>query len=156
MGAVADWVRELESASDALTGPSASIFFKDPKVTRAEKLATLKRLLPGSRTDVMNLLKMLAVRDRLNLLPALYSDFQNLDRQARGVVEAEVTVARPFGEAEREDITRRLSQATGKQVDVQMKVDPRILGGIVVRIGDELIDASVAGRLARLRHQMAQ
>lgn len=153
--AVAEWLRQLGDVRDGLESSTAALFFKDPNVTRDQKLETLAVLFPDVGPEVMNLLKMLAVRDRLHLLPAICRDMEALDRQARGVLEAEVTVARPFGQDEKNDIARRLADATGKHVDVQMNVDPSLLGGIVVRIGDELIDASVAGRLARLRHQMA-
>lgn len=153
--AVERWLNDLRIAADGVAGNSATLFFKDPKVTREEKLATLQQLFPSVQPHVMNLLRMLAVRDRLHLMPAIYREFQSLERDARGIVTAEVTVARPFDDGERAEIGRRLAQATGKQVEVRLHVNPSILGGIVVRIGDQLIDASVAGRLERLRHEMA-
>jgi len=66
-----------------------------------------------------------------------------------------VTVARELTDAERADVQRRLAQATGKQIDLTTEIDPSILGGIVIRMGDRLIDASVAGRLERLRQDLA-
>jgi F-type H+-transporting ATPase subunit delta len=66
-----------------------------------------------------------------------------------------VTVARPISDSEGQDIALRLGQALDKKVDIQVQVDPSILGGIVLRLGDRLIDASVKGRLDRLRAQLA-
>ena len=70
-------------------------------------------------------------------------------------MEAEVTVARPVTQEEQQDILRRLRTLTGKEVQIQVAVDPNILGGVVVRIGDHVIDASVSGRLDRLRQELA-
>jgi F-type H+-transporting ATPase subunit delta len=103
----------------------------------------------------MNLLRILVSRQRMHLLPNIVREFEALELEARGIAEADVTVARSVGEAEQEVIARRLSEITGKQVHVQVHVDPGILGGIVVRIGDQLIDSSVAGRLQRLRQRLA-
>lgn len=76
-------------------------------------------------------------------------------RAARGVVEAEVKVARPVTQPEEQEITQRLRTLTGKEVQIHLAVDPSILGGVVVRIGDQVVDASVAGRLDRLRQELA-
>lgn len=149
------WLRDLERAAETLSDPRAALYFRDPKVTSDDKLAVLPEFFPGIRAEVMNLLRMLAQRERLSLVPSIYREFQSLDRQDKGIVEAEVTVARPFTEAERGEIARRLADATGKRVEMHVIVDASILGGIVVQIGDRLTDASVAGRLERLRHDLA-
>jgi F-type H+-transporting ATPase subunit delta len=154
-GEVGRWLDDLSRVSDTLANPSAGLYFKDPNVPAEEKLATLRGLFPEIPPHIANLLRMLAERERLHLLPAILAEFQSLDREARGVLEAQVTVARPFDLGEQEEIKRRLSAATGKTVEIHLAVDPAILGGIVVRIGDRLIDASVSGRLSRLRHQLA-
>jgi F-type H+-transporting ATPase subunit delta len=91
----------------------------------------------------------------MHLLPPILVEFEHLVREARGVLEADVTVARPLTEAERQEILQRLRTLTGKEVQIQVGVDPAILGGVVVRIGDQVIDASVAGRLDRLRQDLA-
>lgn len=152
---VDQWNRDLESAERVLMTPETLEFFRKPDVPRSDKLAVLGRILPTIRPEVINLLQLLAIRDRISLLPQIRAEFIRRDREARGVVEAEVTVAREYSEDERNDIQQRLAAATGKQVELRLRVDPRILGGIVVRIGDRLIDGSVSGRLQRLRHEMA-
>lgn len=152
---VEPWLRDLESAAEGLKEQTVAHYFKDPNVPTDAKLTTLERVFPRAGQHVANLLRMLALRERLHLLPAIYEEFKGLDREARGVIEAEATVAHPCENSEREEIARRLSDATGKTVEVQLKVNSAILGGIVVRIGDRLIDASVSGRLERLRQIMA-
>ena len=80
---------------------------------------------------------------------------ESLEREAKGIVEADVTVARRVSPEEERSIADRLQRLTGKQVDITVHIDPAILGGLVVRFGDRVIDASVAGRLQRLRQQIA-
>ncbi len=152
---VEEWSRNLDNVAQVLASPDALPFFRDPNVTREDKLSRLESVFPDVQPHVMNLLRMLATRERLHLVSAIYDAFQKLDRAQRGVLEATVTVARDFDETEQTDIVSRLARVTGKHVEARFDVDPHILGGIVVRIGDRLIDASVAGRLERLRQEMA-
>jgi F-type H+-transporting ATPase subunit delta len=107
------------------------------------------------RPTVQNLLRMLVSQQRIYLLPGVYREFELLDRAARGVTEATVRVARPISDVDQRQIADRLAQMTGKMVELHTEIDPSILGGVVVRLGDRLIDASVAGRLQRLRHRLA-
>jgi F-type H+-transporting ATPase subunit delta len=138
-----------------LTLPATLQDFRDPETQRSDKLAVLEKLLPSVGPEVLNLLRLLVLRDRIPLVPQIRAEFVRLDREARGVVEADVTVARAYDREEQNEIQRRLAEATGKKVELRLHVDPQILGGIVVRIGDRLIDGSVSGRLQRLRHEMA-
>lgn len=154
-GDLVGWLQDLQAADEALQDPEVGNFFRDPDVSREDKLATLGKLIREVRPHVLNLLRLLAVRQRLYLLPNVVAEFARLEHEARGIDEAHVTVARAVSAAERQDIVRRLEQLTGKKVEIHVQVDPAILGGIVVRIGDRLIDGSVAGRLVRLRQEMA-
>ena len=149
------WLRDLRAADDVLQGRSLALYFKNPEVPAEDKLRALQELLPHVYPHVLNLLRLLVTRHRLHLLPSVIQHFEDLDREAKGIVEAYVTVARPVDEGETAIIKQRLSSLTGKTVELQTSVDPGILGGIVVRIGDKLIDASVAGRLERLRQELA-
>jgi F-type H+-transporting ATPase subunit delta len=149
------WLADLRAANTALAERETALFFRDPNVGREEKLETLNKLVGHLQPHVLNLLRVLAVRQRIQLLPAILREFQELEREARGIAEAQVTVARPVDQAETRAIAQRLGQLTGKRVEVRTQVDPNILGGVVVRIGDKLIDASVAGRLQRLRQRLA-
>jgi F-type H+-transporting ATPase subunit delta len=149
------WRRDLDAAVRAVTSPEALKLFREPTIERSKKLGAIETVLANAQPGVLNLLRLLVLRERVALLPQIRDEFVRLDRETRGVVEAEVTVAREYDQSEREDIRQGLAAATGKQVELRFSVDPRILGGIVVRIGDRLIDGSVSGRLQRLRHEMA-
>lgn len=149
------WLETLREASRTYQDPSTRLFFKDPNIPHERKLEAIDTLLSKVPEHPRNLLRMLAVRNRLHLLPALIRELEALDREEKGIVQATVTVARPLSESEQRDIGDRLGRSTGKSVELSVTVEPAIIGGVVVRIGDEVIDSSVAGRLERLRHDMA-
>lgn len=153
-GDVQQWMADLRSARDTFQDQALGLYFKDPNVPTEEKQEALRKVFGNVRPHVMNLLQILATKQRIHLLPAILEEFEELEREARGILEADVTVARPIDQTERGRIAERLGQVTGKQVEVHVQVDPAILGGVVVRIGDQLIDGSVAGRLQRLRQEM--
>lgn len=154
-GQTDDWLREMQSAQATYNRDIVRSYFADPNVSREEKIETLPRLFPGLSEHVLNLLRVLTLKHRMHLLPSVVAEFERLAREARGVLEATVTVARPVTESEQLEIHQRLRALTGKEVHIQMAVDPSILGGVVVRIGDQVIDASVEGRLDRLRQELA-
>ena len=76
-------------------------------------------------------------------------------RDERGIAIAEVTTAEPLDEEGQQIVRERLSRLTGRDVELQLKIDPSIIGGIVARIGDQLIDGSVINQLRRLRARLA-
>lgn len=149
------WLQDLKAVQEALKRPVVESFFDDPNISREERLETLPMLFPSAPAHVLNLLRILSSRHRMHLVPQVVAEFEHLVNEAQGVVEATVTVARPIEEEERREIAQRLSQVTGKNVEVQTEVDPNIIGGVVIRVGDQLVDASIAGRLQRLRQQLA-
>ncbi|HZU13224.1 MAG TPA: F0F1 ATP synthase subunit delta [Chloroflexota bacterium] len=154
-GQVEHWSRQLAAASQALQSDAARTFFEDPNIPDDDKLKLLPSLFPSAESHLLNLLRLLTVRHRIHLLPQIQSEFQHLEREARGILEAGVTVARPISDGEKQAIAHRLGQATGREVDITTRIDPGIIGGIIIRVGDHLIDASVAGRLERLRQDLA-
>jgi F-type H+-transporting ATPase subunit delta len=155
-GDIEGWLQDLRATSDVVSEPSAAGFFKDPNVATSEKIETLRRLLPRVRPHVMNLALLLATRHRVGLLPGILQEFERLEHDARGITEADITVARPMSDDEAKRIGEQLGRATGgRQVNLRVHVDRSVLGGIVVRIGDQLFDASVRGRLERLRQEIA-
>jgi len=101
-----------------------------------------------------NLVRLLVQRSNLELVGAISTEYQRLLNQKRGVVSALVTSATPLTADEDTAIRQRVAQMTGTTVDVRTAVDPELIGGLTVRIGDRLIDASVKGRLERLREQL--
>jgi F-type H+-transporting ATPase subunit delta len=98
---------------------------------------------------------LLVKRGRIEQLPRVAAEFARRDDERNGLIHATATSAAPLGAEEVRAIAARLEQLTGARVALETNVDPDILGGVVVRIGDRLIDGSVRGRLERLRNQLA-
>lgn len=104
--------------------------------------------------QITNLVGLLVERRRVALLPKVADAFRRLIYARRNIVEAEVASAAPLTEAERAALRERLARLVGRRVELRERLDPGLLGGLVVRIGDRLYDASVRGRLERLRNRL--
>jgi F-type H+-transporting ATPase subunit delta len=93
-------------------------------------------------------------RSRIDQLPRVAAEFRRLDNARQGITLATATSAAPLSPDEIQAVTGRMEQITGGRVELDVQVDPSLLGGLVVRVGDRLIDGSVRGRLERLRNQL--
>jgi F-type H+-transporting ATPase subunit delta len=103
---------------------------------------------------VLNLILLLLRRGRIEDLPRVAAEFRRLDHERKGITTATVISALPLEADEVRALTTRLEQSTGGHVELDVKVDPSLLGGLVVRVGDRMIDGSVRGRLERLRNRL--
>jgi len=149
------WSRELEQLVTLLQTPDAAQVLTSPAVPEDQRLAALGQLLPGTSPQFRSFLEILVRRGRLELAPEILAEFRRLWDDYRGVVVAEVTTAFPLDANATRLLTQRLTSFTGKQVRLEPRVDPSIIGGVVARVGDELIDDSVRGRLDRMRRRLA-
>lgn len=122
-----------------------------------EKFAAIVRqVVPAIRPVELNLFRLLRHKNRLALGPSINSFFTELWDQARGIERAVVRTAVPLDDAQRTAIAADLSRSTGHQVELESEVDPSLLGGAVIRVGDHLIDGSTRTRLRALRQQLVQ
>lgn len=106
------------------------------------------------RDQLVNLVRLLVERRRLGLLGAVSREYRRLLDRQRGIVEAVVSSAAPLTDDETSAIQARIETMTGTAVSLRSEVEPSLIGGLTVRVGDRLLDASVRGRLERLRHQL--
>ncbi len=103
---------------------------------------------------MLNLIQLMLRRGRIEDLPHVAAEFRRLDNAQKGITIATATSAAPLSGDELKALTQRLEAFTGGQVELDVHVDPSLLGGLVVQVGDRLIDGSVRGRLERLRNQL--
>lgn len=103
-----------------------------------------------------NLARLLVAANRVDEVEAILEEYLRLVDESEGLVQAEVTSAVPLTAEEQEALTRRLAARTGRRVRLAQRVDPTILGGLVVRLGDRILDASLATRLQLLRRRLAE
>ena len=148
------WITALDSAAELFQDRRAGQVLTSPVIPPDRKLAALRELLPGVPSQVSNFLGILAHRDRLELIPGVAAQFRRLANEERGIAVAQVTTAIALDQAQRDLIAARLSARIGRQIMLEERVDPSILGGVVAQIGDDVIDGSVRGRLERLRRRL--
>jgi F-type H+-transporting ATPase subunit delta len=103
---------------------------------------------------VHRLVGLLVERGRIDRLGAVAAEYRRLLNRERGVVEAVATAAAPLTGDETEALQRKVAQMTGRTVDLRVEIDESLIGGLTVRVGDTLYDASVRGRLERLRSRL--
>jgi F-type H+-transporting ATPase subunit delta len=149
------WARDLAMLGDALASPQVEAIVKHPAIAFARKQELLRQLVGADvSTQALNLVLLMIRRGRPKQVPAMVERFNELLRRERGTVRAEVRSALPLDEVEREAISERLASLTGDTVEISEMVDPSLIGGIAVRIGDRLYDASVGSRRERLRARL--
>jgi F-type H+-transporting ATPase subunit delta len=155
-GTVETWRDETAGAAAALGEERLARALRNPALPLAARAELVRSALGTSiNRPVMNLVLLLLQRGRIDLLPRVAQEFARLDDLRLGVVHATATSAAPLQPDEVRAMTAGLEGLTGGRVELTTNVDPSLLGGVVVRLGDRLIDGSVRGRLQRLRSQLA-
>lgn len=130
-----------------------------PAVPAPKKRAVLEALFQKATDitgEVRELLRMLADRDRLSLLPVISAAFADRLRKERHVLPAEIVTAVPLPEPQRASLSAALRRATGSELVVTEKVDPSIIGGVVARVGSHVFDGSVTRQLERMKQQLVK
>lgn len=149
------WERDLQSLASVLAMPEAYQFVTNRQIPREAKESFLRRAARDLTPLVWNLVRLLNAKSRLALLPHIAESFQELVDEERGVAHAQVLTAVRLSDDEEQALARRLSELTGKRVTVHAHEAPEILGGLVARVGDELIDGSTRSKLEALKRQLA-
>jgi len=122
------------------------------------KKAALKALFDGQLSDsLMNLLKILADRQRIAVLDAVLVRYLELYRELRNITLAKVTSAKPLSDEQQAQLNQKVQAIAGtKAVEFDLKVDPALIGGFVVNLESQVIDASLAGQVRRLGLELAK
>jgi F-type H+-transporting ATPase subunit delta len=154
-GGFDQWDEDLRLAAELLADERVASIVRSPAVPYPQREAILQRLLEDRLSrPAYNLLRLLAQRRRLELIAQIAAEYGRLLDRQNGVVAATVTSAAPLDNTETAAVQSRLEEMSGQAVRLTPVVDPALIGGLTVRVGDRLIDASVRGRLERLREQL--
>lgn len=152
------WLNTLTTLARVMQMPSARTVFLSPTVPAEQKRAALDRLLPDASAVVRRYVHILADRDRLDEAPGIAESLRDLINEQRGIITADVTTAVPLDAEMERLVAARLATYLNREPDkvtIRARVDPTIIGGVIARVGDRVIDDSVRGRLDRLRRTLA-
>ena len=148
--------RDLSEFADAVeASPELSAFLANPQVDPAAKVGVLGELSDGSDELVHNFLRLIAAKGRSGQIPGIRDEFQALVDRAQGRVAVELTTAFELSDDEAAAIVAQIEQSSGRKVEATRNVDPELVGGMILQAGSLRVDASVRGRLERLRHELA-
>lgn len=157
-GDVPGWGRMVTELADAVANDAQLRgFLESPRVSAEHKNAALGGAFQDRYPRLfVRFLQALVSKGRQRSLGAVAREYAALVDEAEGRVHAEVTLAQPASEADRALLAQQLSARLGKQVVPHVRVNPAILGGVVVRVGDTVMDGSVRRKLGRLRAQLTE
>ena len=148
------WLDSLSGLARDLAGPSTVVFFTEPRVPAAHKAEMAAQASSEADPLVRNFLGLLVERRAVVLLPAIVQEYGALLNESLGRVQATVTSAAPVSDEQQSRLIQSLGAMLDKQVVLDFRENPDIIGGIVVRVGDQVIDGSVRARLDSLQQSL--
>src|SRR6266513_927720 len=128
---------------------------RDPSVPMKQRVEALRSALGGEPDVVRSLLVLLLETDRISLVPQIALAFGDLVDRREGISKARITTAVALKDSEERDLVSRLERESGRKLRATFAVDPTLIGGAKVQIGDHLIDSSVRAKLVALGRQLA-
>jgi ATP synthase F1 delta subunit len=131
-------------------------FLFSPYFSTQEKEDGLRRVVQDASPTVLNFLELLVEKHRMPVVFRIRRDFERLWEEENRVLPVEITSATELDEATVRGIGDRIGERTDRRVELTARVDPEILGGIVLRVGNQVLDASIRNRLESLRRQVAR
>lgn len=152
---IAKWQEMLDALAIIVSDNKIQIMLKSPSYNISKKTDILLDMAQDSLNEEgKNLVKLLAEYHRLSILPEIYRQFILLKEAAENTLEAEVTTARPLSTQLQTQLISALEKRTGAKIQLHTQVDETLLGGMTIRVGDEIIDSSILGQLQRLAHYL--
>jgi len=136
--------------------PELRALLENPQLEPQAKAEALRAVLGGSDELVRNFLLLLAERGRSSALDEIQREFERLMAASSGQLQVELTTAYALSDEEAHQLVEQIERASGREVDATRKVDPDLIGGLVLQAGSLRLDASVRGRLVGLRQELAK
>ena len=148
----------LEDMSDLVSAlhevPELKAVLVNPQLDPRAKAEVLEAVVGEADELVRNFLRLLAEKGRAAHLEGIYRELEQMAAQAEGQLTVELTTAYALSQEEAAAIARKIEEGCGRRVELETAVDPSLIGGVVLRAGSFLADASVRGRLERMRHAL--
>ena len=156
-GAQDAWSEQLALVSAVAADPEMSRLAADPRIS-AEQLGGLFLAVCADRlgAEAGNFIKLLIENGRLGVLPEVVTQFEALKASAGGVLDAAVTSAFAMSETQLAELSARLETRFKRKINASVSVDPALIGGVIVAVGDEVYDASVRGKLQGMAYALTR
>jgi F-type H+-transporting ATPase subunit delta len=152
--AVADLRASLEKLAPVFDRVTVA-GLRDPSVPIKQRIAALTVAAAGEPASIRSLMVLLLETDRIALVPQIALAFGDLVDRREGIAKARITTAVPLKEPDQRELVNRLERESGRKLRATFAVDPALIGGAKVQIGDHLIDSSVRTKLVALGRQLA-
>lgn len=146
-----EWLRDLQTLADVFGIQEVQTFLEEPRVSSEDKEKLLDEHLPSLSPLAKNLSHVLMAKKRIALAPGIFEAYQEMVDEERGVVSATVTSALALDAESQKKIEETLQERVGRELRLSSDVDPDLVGGLVIRVGDRVIDGSTRTRLRNLR-----
>ena len=150
MNSLPQWSDAFSRLSSVMQADEARSLIQNPRLPAASIGAVIGDAAGQLSKEQRNFVQILAENDRLAVLPEIASQFEEKRNRHEDVLDAKLTSAYPLTQQQIADIVATLEQRYGRKVKATAEVDSDLIGGVAIRIGDEVIDASVRGKLAQL------
>ncbi len=150
------WSEGLSLMGAVFSDSEIAALMQEARISAADKMGLAEKALAGVDPLVLNLARLLVHRGRTALAGQIAEAFQELMDAKRGIAHALVTTAVPLSDDETIVVAEKLSEISGQQVVVETQVDERIIGGLIARIGDKLIDGSTRSQLMALKRRLRE
>jgi F-type H+-transporting ATPase subunit delta len=150
------WSEGLALMAAIFSDSEMASLMQEARISSADKMGLAEKALEGVDPLVLNLARLLVHRGRTALAPQIAEAFQELVDAERGIAHALVTTAVPLSDDETKAVAEKLSEISDQQVVVETQVDERVIGGLVARIGDKLIDGSTRSQLMALKRRLRE
>ena len=148
-------LKDLTVLKAAMSNSQVSVFFSDPRITFKDKQKLLKQNFADFTQEDLNFVYLLASKNLLHLAAQICDEFEAMYNEQGGFANAEVITAVELSELEKQEVINDLSKMFGKKITVTTKVDPTILGGLIARVGDKLIDGSLRSKIDNMRLKLS-
>ena len=151
------WLANLTVLAQTLEDRDFAEFLDAPQVPLSQKIEAIRSALGDTVGPLaLNLISLLASRNIAQVLPGVVEQYQRLLDAHHGIERAEVVSAVPLDDARREQVAELLRGIVGKQIRLTSRVEPTILGGLVARVGDRVLDGSTVTKLEAMRRELVE
>lgn len=153
-----DSLRQLRDAQSILSQPKLRDLLSSPVLSRKEKELVVDQSISDMKLsqEVLNLLKLLAAKDRINILDETVLSFETISDEKNNVLRGTVTSSQKLTDAEKEEIESVISKFTGNQLLLEYNEDPALVGGVLAKVGSYTFDGTIETQLTKLKEQVTR